>query len=108
MRARHRDVVPHRALREAILVNSFDAVEPEAVEALRHPTEPGWPPMYHVGPLILQSESNCDTNVDVNFFQREEAEHRQRGDSDGEAWWEKKKWGGDDLPAGQLDGCLVT
>jgi hydroquinone glucosyltransferase len=40
----------------AILVNSFDAVEPEAAEALRHPAEPGWPPVYPVGPLILQSE----------------------------------------------------
>ncbi|KAL5668329.1 hypothetical protein ACJX0J_020550, partial [Zea mays] len=42
------DVAPHRALLEAadvILVNSFDAVEPEAAEALCNPTELGWLPV---------------------------------------------------------------
>ncbi|VAH71364.1 unnamed protein product [Triticum turgidum subsp. durum] len=36
---------------EAILVNSFDAVEPEAARVLSHP-EPGRPPVYNIGPLI--------------------------------------------------------
>jgi hypothetical protein len=61
---------------------------------------------YHVGPLILQSKFNSGTSVD--FFQREEAERRERDDCDGEASWEKKKRGGGDLPVGQLSGCLVA
>uniref|UniRef100_A0A453DSL4 UDP-glycosyltransferases domain-containing protein n=1 Tax=Aegilops tauschii subsp. strangulata TaxID=200361 RepID=A0A453DSL4_AEGTS len=36
---------------EAILVNSFDAVEPDAARVLTHP-EPGRPPVYNIGPLI--------------------------------------------------------
>ena len=36
---------------EAILVNSFDAVEPDAIAALRLP-DPGRPPVYNIGPLI--------------------------------------------------------
>ena len=39
---------------DAILVNSFDAVEPEAAQVLRQP-EPGRPPVYPIGPLIRQS-----------------------------------------------------
>uniref|UniRef100_A0ACD5WUA3 Uncharacterized protein n=1 Tax=Avena sativa TaxID=4498 RepID=A0ACD5WUA3_AVESA len=35
---------------DAILVNSFDAVEPDAIAALRVP-EPGRPPVYNIGPL---------------------------------------------------------
>uniref|UniRef100_A0A804R7Q2 Uncharacterized protein n=1 Tax=Zea mays TaxID=4577 RepID=A0A804R7Q2_MAIZE len=61
---------------------------------------------YHVGPLILQSKFNSGTSID--FFQREEAERRERDDCDGEASWEKKKRGGGDLPVGQLGGCLVA
>ena len=38
---------------DAILVNSFDAVEPEAAAVLRRQQEPGRPPVYNVGPLIL-------------------------------------------------------
>ena len=36
---------------EAILVNSFDAVEPDAARNLRTP-QPGRPPVYTIGPLI--------------------------------------------------------
>ncbi|CAL9170727.1 unnamed protein product [Musa hybrid cultivar] len=49
----YRWVVHHaRRYREAegILVNSFDAIEPEAAKVLREP-EPGRPPVYLVGPL---------------------------------------------------------
>uniref|UniRef100_A0ACD5ZMS1 Uncharacterized protein n=1 Tax=Avena sativa TaxID=4498 RepID=A0ACD5ZMS1_AVESA len=35
---------------DAILVNSFDDVEPDAIAALRLP-EPGRPPVYNIGPL---------------------------------------------------------
>ncbi|KAG0514931.1 hypothetical protein BDA96_10G235700 [Sorghum bicolor] len=38
---------------DAILVNSFDAVEPEVAEVLRQP-ESGRPPVYPIGPLIRQ------------------------------------------------------
>ncbi|KAJ4794576.1 Glycosyltransferase [Rhynchospora pubera] len=43
---------------EAILVNSFDAIEPEAAKILRRP-EPGQPPVYPIGPLI-QTGSTVD------------------------------------------------
>ncbi|XP_006663026.2 UDP-glycosyltransferase 72B3-like [Oryza brachyantha] len=36
---------------DAILVNSFEAVEPDAAKALRHP-KPGRPPVFPIGPLI--------------------------------------------------------
>ncbi|CAD6343166.1 unnamed protein product [Miscanthus lutarioriparius] len=39
---------------DAILVNSFDAVEPEVAQVLRQP-ERGRPPVYPIGPLIRQS-----------------------------------------------------
>ncbi|CAD6343168.1 unnamed protein product [Miscanthus lutarioriparius] len=39
---------------DAILVNSFHAVEPEVAQVLRQP-EPGRPPVYPIGPLIRQS-----------------------------------------------------
>ncbi|KAF8694297.1 hypothetical protein HU200_038438 [Digitaria exilis] len=42
---------------DAFLVNSFDAVEPEAAAALRHP-KPGRPPVYPIGPLIVTAASN--------------------------------------------------
>ncbi|EES08692.1 UDP-glycosyltransferase 72B3 [Sorghum bicolor] len=38
---------------DAILVNSFDAVEPEVAQVLRQP-ESGRPPVYPIGPLIRQ------------------------------------------------------
>jgi hydroquinone glucosyltransferase len=38
---------------DAILVNSFHAVEPEVAQVLRQP-EPGRPPVYPIGPLIRQ------------------------------------------------------
>ncbi|RLM58560.1 UDP-glycosyltransferase 72B3-like [Panicum miliaceum] len=38
---------------DAILVNSFDAVEPEAAAVLCRKQETGRPPVYNVGPLIL-------------------------------------------------------
>jgi len=47
---------------DAILVNSFDAVEPEVAEVLRQP-EPGRPPVYPIGPLIRQFVgSSTDAN----------------------------------------------
>jgi hypothetical protein len=63
---------------------------------------------YHVSLLILQSKFNGGTSVNVDFFQREERSAWERDDSDGEASWEKKKQGGHELPAGQLDGCLMA
>lgn len=42
---------------DAILVNSFDAVEPDAIAALRVP-EPGRPPVYNIGPL---TQSKADS-----------------------------------------------
>ncbi|KAL6660694.1 hypothetical protein ACP70R_001729 [Stipagrostis hirtigluma subsp. patula] len=42
---------------KAIIVNSFDAVEPEATTVLRR-REPGRPPVYNVGPLILSNGSS--------------------------------------------------
>ncbi|KAE8768401.1 UDP-glycosyltransferase 72B1 [Hordeum vulgare] len=42
---------------EAILINSFDAVEPDAVRVLSH-LEPGCPPVYNIGPLIRANASD--------------------------------------------------
>ncbi|KAM3345744.1 hypothetical protein ACQJBY_020325 [Aegilops geniculata] len=47
---------------EAILVNSFDAVEPDAARALRAP-EPGRPPVYNIGPLIKTDAADVDTDA---------------------------------------------
>lgn len=44
---------------DTILVNTFDAVEPEVAKLLRQP-EPGRPPVYPIGPLIL---TNADSNA---------------------------------------------
>jgi hydroquinone glucosyltransferase len=43
-------VVHCREAAEAILVNSFDAIKPEAVEVLRHPAKSGGPPVYPIDP----------------------------------------------------------
>ncbi|CAL4992569.1 unnamed protein product [Urochloa decumbens] len=42
---------------DAFLVNSFDAVEPEAAAALSR-SKPGRPPVYPLGPLIQKADSN--------------------------------------------------
>ncbi|KAF7034099.1 hypothetical protein CFC21_045153 [Triticum aestivum] len=47
---------------EAILVNSFDAVEPDVARALRAP-EPGRPPVYAIGPLIKTDAADVDTDA---------------------------------------------
>ncbi|TKW01212.1 hypothetical protein SEVIR_8G165000v4 [Setaria viridis] len=44
-----------RAEADAFLINSFDAVEPEAAKVLRQPT-PRRPPVYPIGPLIRTAE----------------------------------------------------
>ncbi|KAG2640506.1 hydroquinone glucosyltransferase-like [Panicum virgatum] len=44
-----------------ILVNSFDAVEPEVATVIRQP-KPGRPPVYPVGPLILKADSTSDAS----------------------------------------------
>ncbi|KAF0894834.1 hypothetical protein E2562_003718 [Oryza meyeriana var. granulata] len=45
---------------EAILVNSFEAVEPEAAKVLRHP-KPGRPPVYPIGPLTQTHCADADS-----------------------------------------------
>ncbi|TKW01216.1 hypothetical protein SEVIR_8G165700v4 [Setaria viridis] len=47
---------------DAILVNSFDAAEPEVAAVLRQP-KPGRPPVYHIGPLILTSSDNSTSHA---------------------------------------------
>ncbi|RCV37801.1 hypothetical protein SETIT_8G091300v2 [Setaria italica] len=48
---------------DAILVNSFDAVEPEVAAVLRQ-QKPGRPPVYNIGPLILtESKSTGGVNT---------------------------------------------
>ncbi|EMS49191.1 UDP-glycosyltransferase 72B1 [Triticum urartu] len=44
---------------EAILVNSFDAVEPDVARVLRAP-QPGRPPVYNIGPLIKTDAVETD------------------------------------------------
>uniref|UniRef100_A0A0A8YT67 Glycosyltransferase n=1 Tax=Arundo donax TaxID=35708 RepID=A0A0A8YT67_ARUDO len=44
---------------DAFLVNSFYAVEPEVAKVLRQP-EPGRPPVYQIGPLILTNGRGTD------------------------------------------------
>uniref|UniRef100_A0A0E0BKX2 Glycosyltransferase n=2 Tax=Oryza TaxID=4527 RepID=A0A0E0BKX2_9ORYZ len=46
---------------DAILVNSFDAVEPDAARVLRHP-KPGVPPVFPIGPLI---QTHCAGDDDA-------------------------------------------
>uniref|UniRef100_A0A0E0MGX8 Glycosyltransferase n=1 Tax=Oryza punctata TaxID=4537 RepID=A0A0E0MGX8_ORYPU len=46
---------------DAILVNSFDAVEPDAAKVLRHP-KPGRPPVFPIGPLI---QTHCAADDDA-------------------------------------------
>ena len=64
-------VMVHLAMRhreaDAILVNSFDAVEPEVAKVLRQP-EPGRrrPPVYPIGPLIVQQSNGTTTNTVAN------------------------------------------
>ncbi|CAL4980702.1 unnamed protein product [Urochloa decumbens] len=48
---------------DTFLVNSFDAVEPEAAAALR-PLKPGRPPVYALGPLILNAGSSGGDAID--------------------------------------------
>uniref|UniRef100_A0A0D9XTU9 Glycosyltransferase n=1 Tax=Leersia perrieri TaxID=77586 RepID=A0A0D9XTU9_9ORYZ len=47
---------------ETILVNSFDAVEPDAAAALRHP-KPGRPPVFPIGPLIQTHEEDASVTT---------------------------------------------
>ncbi|VAI43682.1 unnamed protein product [Triticum turgidum subsp. durum] len=44
---------------DGILVNTFDAIEPNASAILRQP-EPGHPPVYPVGPVIRQPDNGDD------------------------------------------------
>ncbi|GJN04744.1 hypothetical protein PR202_ga22316 [Eleusine coracana subsp. coracana] len=46
---------------DAILVNTFDAVEPEVAKLLRQP-EPGRPPVYPIGPLVMLTTSDNNSN----------------------------------------------
>jgi hypothetical protein len=91
-------VVRCREAAEAILINSFDAIKPEAVEVLRHPAKSGGH-QCTLSTQILQAEPNDGGSVDVDFLQREEAERRERGDGGKEVSWGRKKWGGGDLLA---------
>ncbi|WOL02133.1 hypothetical protein Cni_G10852 [Canna indica] len=58
----YRWMVHHgRRYREAdgIIVNTFDALEPEAAKVLRQP-EPGRPPVYLVGPLTAEGSKDAE------------------------------------------------
>ncbi|KAJ1275999.1 hypothetical protein BS78_05G180100 [Paspalum vaginatum] len=46
---------------DALLVNSFDAVEPDAAAVLRQ-TTPGRPPVFPIGPLILTAAKTSGAN----------------------------------------------
>ncbi|CAL4988667.1 unnamed protein product [Urochloa decumbens] len=47
---------------DAILVNSFDAVEPDVATVLQQ-QEPGRPPVYNIGPLILTESKSKSINT---------------------------------------------
>ncbi|KAF8652228.1 hypothetical protein HU200_062863 [Digitaria exilis] len=55
-------LVEHYLEADAFLVNSFNAVEPEAAAALRHP-KPGRPPVYPIGPLTVTAAINKPGNA---------------------------------------------
>ncbi|XP_062183348.1 hydroquinone glucosyltransferase-like [Phragmites australis] len=58
---------------DSILVNSFDAVEPEPARLLRQP-EPGRPMVYPIGPLIqTDSSSNTERAACLEWLDRQPA-----------------------------------
>ncbi|KAM3198183.1 hypothetical protein ACQJBY_073354 [Aegilops geniculata] len=55
---------------EAILVNSFDALEPDAARVLSLP-EPGRPPVYNIGPLIRMDASDVPRAACLDWLDRQ-------------------------------------